>query len=154
MTDKKEQTYIDKSGWPDGEWKNEPDQVFWVDEATGYHCSILRSIRGGHLCGYVAVQKGHPLYGKTYSDIDLEIHGGLTYSEPCQGDSEQGICPATENNDKAWKFGFDCAHVGDFSPGREYLDLVFTGWDTYKNIAYVTAEVESLAKQLKRMEND
>lgn len=50
------------------------------------------------LCGYVALPKGHPLYGKHYDDLTIKCHGGLTYSK-------------FEDND--WVIGFDCAHAGD-----------------------------------------
>lgn len=34
MTNKTEQTYIDKSSWADAPWKNEPDRLFWIDSET------------------------------------------------------------------------------------------------------------------------
>lgn len=42
-----------------------------------------------------------------------------------------------------WIFGFDCSHAGDASPQRNsYAE------DVYRNLAYVKADVEALAKQL------
>jgi len=38
----------------------------------------LGSIETGWGNGYVAVPKEHPLYGKDYNNIDIDIHGGLT----------------------------------------------------------------------------
>jgi len=37
---------------------------------------------GEHLwyCGYVIVPKNHKYYDKGYDDIDIEAHGGLTFS--------------------------------------------------------------------------
>ena len=61
------ETYIDKSAWSPGPWKDEPDRIEWRDEATGLPCLIVRN-NGGALCGYVAVNPGHPLHGKKYSD--------------------------------------------------------------------------------------
>jgi hypothetical protein len=124
MINKTEQTYIDKSSWPDGPWKTEPDRVSWVDPETGYPCLIRRAGANlghlcgaganlGYLCGYVAVEKGHPFYEQAYSDNDyevdtsLEVHGGITFANPCDGDTITGICHLTKDEDKAWWFGFD-----------------------------------------------
>jgi hypothetical protein len=168
---KTEQTYIDKSEWPKGPWNNEPDRVSWVDPETGYHCLVRRvGIAGdtdttGHLCGYVAIERGHPFYGKTFDgDFDVlegqfNVHGGITYSNACSGDGITGICHTTENNaDEAWWLGFDCLHSGDLSPGL-VAELLKTNLriksildNEYRDISYCTAEVESLAKQLKELE--
>jgi len=60
-----------------------------------------------HRCGYVKVPEKHPFYEKHYDWIhenyDVEVHGGLTYSE-----KKIGSC-----NDSGWFIGFDCAHYGD-----------------------------------------
>lgn len=57
---------IDKSGWGDGPWQDEPDKKAWVDE-TGLHCLVVRGPFGG-LCGYVGVPPSHSLHGKRYDD--------------------------------------------------------------------------------------
>lgn len=145
-----EQTYIDKTSWPNGEWKEEPDRISWVDPETGYHCLIKRGPVGA-LCGYVAIEKTHPYYKKDHNDIDweFEVHGGLTYSKHCNGNAEVGICHLTKDNDDAWWFGFDCAHYGDFCPRYESVYNIYTGYDIYRDVEYVKFQVTSLAKQLK-----
>lgn len=168
MINKKEQTYIDKSEWEEGPWKNEPDRISWVDPKTGYDCLIKRNKNSGILCGYVAIKKNHPLYGKSYNNVDdydnalyIKVHGGLTYANACDGDPEFGICHLTKDNDEEWWFGFDCHHAGDLHPyyflTKELIKKlgippIIYLWDqgnVYRDIAYVTAEVESLAYQLK-----
>lgn len=54
------------------EWDNEPDRKHWIDADTGLDCLIVRNGLGGKgaLCGYVGVPKGHPWYGKDYSDCE------------------------------------------------------------------------------------
>lgn len=146
-------TTIDKSKWPAGEWNGEPDKMQFVDEATGLPCLIVRSPSGGHLCGYVGVPSSHPWHGKEYDNYDLirpDVHGGLTFSEHCtpSADEGRGICHIVEDgeDDKVWWFGFDCAHLGDISPG--YISM--RGNDpmsSYKSIRYVELEVAALARQ-------
>lgn len=161
-------TFIDKSSWGDGQWQNEPDKVQWQDEETGLPCLAVRHHTSGHWCGYVGVDETHVLSGVRYSqsftdnednwrnspDGIFEVHGGLTFSEFCQEDEkEHGIChiPALGESDKAWWFGFDCAHAGDMSPGQNALSggFGFKNQDTYKTLEYVKSQCRELAKQLK-----
>jgi len=141
----KEWTTIDKASWRDA--KGEPDKVQYKDEATGLDCLIVRNY-GGALCGYVGVSEAHPLHGKNYNDINMDVHGGLTYSDGCQhsDDPAQGIChiPDPGEPDNVWWFGFDCAHAGDICP---VYDTHFRH-GTYKTIGYVKAEIVSLAAQI------
>jgi hypothetical protein len=56
--------------------------------------------------------------------------------------------------DDVFWFGFDCAHMGDRTPGYEAISpsLGREIGATYRTMPYVRAEVESLATQLKNME--
>jgi len=119
----------------------------------------------GHLCGYVGVPRKHKLYGRKYSedlaclkalhkkamngpvgkrgpltvfcassgrksmDIVFNVHGSVTFT----GDG-QGMYPVPVQP-KLWWIGFDCAHCDD-NPIK-------------CNLEYVTAECESLARQIK-----
>lgn len=120
----------ERKNWIRGVWDNEPDQVKW--EHAGLDCMIQRVQYLGTLCGYVRVPEGHPAYEKDYHDVAVSVHGGLTFSDEINGDK--------------WWVGFDCAHSGDLTPGV----TVFKG-DVYRDVAYVKAEVESLADQLAAM---
>lgn len=60
--------HCDKSKWARGEWDSEPDKVQFEDRETGLPCLIVRTLHSGHLCGYVGVAEGHPLFGKSYSE--------------------------------------------------------------------------------------
>lgn len=149
---------IDRSNWAAGPWDNEPDRIEWKTEA-GLPGLMVR-VSHGAWCGYVAVTKDHPLYGKSYGDEDvdaLSVHGGITYGDKCQGN----VChvPAPGEPDDVWWLGFDCVHGGDLAPGMESnlrgLGGMFSFGDlgrrvgTYRDVAYVRAEVESLAVQLR-----
>jgi hypothetical protein len=140
---------VDKSTWGPGPWQDEPDKVQWQDEATGLPCLIVRGPSGAW-CGYVGVPRPHPSYGEDYDYVNVEVHGDLTYAGKCQGHGR--ICHLVEagEDDDVWWLGFDCSHSWDFSPGyRSRMD----GDETYRDQAYVAAEVENLAKQLKERDH-
>ena len=145
MTEKTYKT-VDKSNWERGPWDNEPDKVEFRDPVTSLPCLIVRNPLGA-LCGYVGVPEGHPWYEKEYEEIDVRVHGGLTYSAFCtEGPQEESICHVGE--DKVWWLGFDCCHLGDFTEmkGRFYPHLKQNP-DIYRDIEYVKTEVRNLAKQ-------
>jgi hypothetical protein len=130
-------------------------------------------VRGpsGALCGYVGVTRAHPWHEADYTDLGSSpnVHGGLTFSAPCtdHGDEASDICHVGSTNGPVWWFGFDCAHLGDQCPkteatlrqlghnvayvtrkGKPIREVTHDGDGTYRTIAYVTNEVESLARQL------
>lgn len=136
----------------DGPWLGEADKVAWRDQDTGYECIILRDARGGHLCGYVGVPQGHPLWGFSDdaipADLGIEVHGGLSYSNICDegptperflSNEARSICHvvvpktvrattehATEyrvNDAHAWWFGFECNQVYDLVPNTVRPDV-------------------------------
>jgi hypothetical protein len=157
----------------------EADKIAWLDPATGYECIIMREPRGEYLRGFVGVEPGHPLYGFGHKavppELDIEVHGGLTYSAVCQkGSSPQprlleqarAIChvlrparfaPIVDATDHhagadAWWFGFDCNHIYDLVPGEPRDRARFLGGETgatFKDDGYVYDQVVDLAAQLR-----
>jgi hypothetical protein len=126
-----ERTYrnvMDRSGWPSGPWDDEPeDKVQWIDEAAGLDCLAVRN-RMGSWCGYVGVPSGHPAYGQDYDEVDVEVHGGLTYAARCQpGPEGEAIChvPASGRTDDIWWLGFDTSHFMDLSPHMLSLEAKY-----------------------------
>lgn len=165
---------VDRTGWDPGPWDSEPDKLNWRTRA-GLPGMIVRN-RQGALCGYVAVTKGHPCFERSYSStyeagpdgepdfarplpnpVDaLSVHGGITYGDKCQ----HAIChvPEPGEPDDVWWLGFDCNHAGDYAPadarwrkeampGKAHL-FACGSHETYRDLAYVREEVESLAAQL------
>ena len=144
---------FDKSSWPAGQWKTEPDKREWQDETTELQCLIVRTKITGVLCGYVGVLPGHVAYeldpsNQLFYINDICPHGGLTYA----GKSQGPICHKEKNGktDDVWWLGFDCDHYGDLAPIQRMhgIDSFFGEHQYYRNIEYVTQECVSLAKQL------
>ncbi len=145
--------------WGEGPWNREEDHAVWVDEPTGLDCMINRGPSGA-LCGYVGVGPDHPLHGVHYGDVevDIEVHGGLTYSQACQEGGEICHVPAEGREHDIWWFGFDCAHGFDYMPkfNHETKDIIQSSsiWgfpDQYKGWAYVCGEITGLAAQLAQL---
>lgn len=102
---------------------------------------IPASMRVGFANGYVAVPKDHPFFGKDYDDVDVEVHGGLTFACPGNNITAADL-PETEVlegylydlDENWWVFGFDTCH---------YMDSL-ENWPREA----VIAETLSLKKQL------
>jgi hypothetical protein len=72
---------------------------------AGLSCAVVMAREAGSRCGYVRVPPAHPDHGKDYDDIEVSVHGGLTFSD---------LEPCTEHPDgQGWWLGFDCAHFQD-----------------------------------------
>ncbi len=138
---------------PPGPWHDEPDRVEF--EHAGFACLLLRSGTGAW-CGYVAAPPGHPWHGQQYGAVDASVHGGLTYSERCQG----RICHVAKpgESDDVWWLGFDCNHHLDLSAydlikmggAQSRIDHPEFGWvASYRTIDYARRQTELLAEQAK-----
>lgn len=119
---------------PPGPWRDE--QPTPIEFTIGdFSCVIMRIRDMGHLCGYIFLPEEHPAFpARSVLENELKCHGGITYNRAAKGGQ--------------W-FGFNCAHAGDLVPAY------FNGtgrWhapgDTYRDLSFVRAELESLAAQL------
>lgn len=76
----------------------------------GYEFRILNL--GTHPTAYVNIPVNHPCFGKSYNEIydsgiDIDVHGGLTYSnQKLRTESDYLV---------GWWIGWDYAHYGDYS---------------------------------------
>lgn len=158
----KQYTTMDKLElFGDGPWIGEPDKVQFLHEPTGYDALIVRT-QMGNLCGYVGVPKGHPAFKKGYYDVNVSVHGGLTFAGFCQPDRTEntGICHVAlpGRSDKVWWLGFNCAYAWDLIPQMEKMRSM-PGYpfknngreDTYRDMDYVMNQITSLAYQLQTM---
>lgn len=124
-----------------------------------------RAIKRGGSLGKSLAQPRHVCLSESNHTPEsiLQVHGGLTYSGECRG----LIChkPKDGSKDKAWWFGFDCAHAGDASPKMDAtlrglkslmpqlptMPSALRDWETYKTVGYAKAETMRLAQQLARV---
>lgn len=147
--------------WGTGEWCIEPDLVKFTFK--GYDCKIIRVFAvdgpeespimfGGHLCGYVKIPNNHVTYCKHYDDINVDVHGGLTYRKM--------------ENEKDYWIGFDCAHSRDIIPSIahfcktdlhmiEKMPPIPEGFEKhplfnpiYRNLEFCINECKSMVDQL------
>lgn len=62
--------------------------------------------------GYVLIPKDHPLHGTYYDDINIDVHGGLTFSDLVDANMiEKWELDAGDEG--KWCVGFDTAHYSD-----------------------------------------
>lgn len=60
--------------------KEKDHDIFVINS---FVCEIKRYPLHLSLNGYIYIPSGHPWHGKHYDDlIGVDVHGGLTYSEP------------------------------------------------------------------------
>lgn len=141
--------HTDKSMWGPGPWQDEPNRVDF--EAHGFPCLLHRSPTSGGWCGYVAVPPGHCAYKKGYDDVDVDVHGGLTYADTCN----EHIChvPKPGEPDDVWWLGFDCGHAWDLMPAFHVRFPAFHQLGVvYRTIDYARQATERLAAQLAVLE--
>jgi hypothetical protein len=152
---------MDIKSWRDieGKWNDEPDVLEL--EGKGYHMVVLRNPEMGNLNGYVGININHPLFSLGYNDnkmYNIWVHGGLTFA------GMGGDIPFAPFKKTYWYFGFDTAHAMDLIPSmiamRESIpalkgmESTFSGLvprDTYRDLNYVSDQVNQLVEQLKEI---
>ena len=116
---------------------------------TGYCLGLLYYIMnlGMHPTAYVRIPENHRYYKKDMDEIDIDVHGGITYSSDHL---------YIENNQKleGWFIGWDYAHYGDYAGYEEKLpkELQTGGkkWTTEE----IFKEVKSVCYQLQKTEEE
>jgi len=129
----------------------------WIDK--GRLCIIVRGPMA--LCAYVGIPSHHPLYGKHYDSIDVECHGGLTYS----GVFGRLMIKGEDRFDDYWLLGWDYAHAGDkgFNP-PEVENLIRRNGGVYSfferpedktwTIAEIESQINEVLKQIEPIEEN
>ena len=86
--------------------------------------------------GYVIVPKGHKAHGIEYDELEIDVHGGLTYSQEITEHQLEMFPSLDESDIGGWIVGFDTAHFND-NP-------------TNCSIEYVQNQTEKLKEQLEK----
>lgn len=118
-----------------------PERVLSKGEHAGYEFVTVHNGMG-YRCGYVRVPKGHPWHGKFEEELEVDVHGGLTFGQPDKPCDKGG-------EDDAYWLGFDCAHYGDAADPE--LPAAYRGPSSFKGVVrtqdYVESECRSLCRQ-------
>ena len=118
----------------------------------------------------IAMYRTDPMKDRTVAEYcdhtpgdAVHVHGGLTYAGLCQDtkDESKGIChvPEPGRPEEVWWLGFDCGHAWDLVPAMQSFNEKFRQEnpeeynnyrpnETYRDQAFVEAEVTRLAAQL------
>ena len=109
----------------------------------GFNYYILNL--GTHPTAYIEIPKEHELFNKEYDEIykhiDLEVHGGLTYSK-------EYLYIAEDKEIKGWFIGWDYAHYGDYMGYEElFIEEIRTAgkrWTTEEIFEEVKRAINKL----------
>lgn len=147
--------FYNKQNFPPGKWISEPDLCFWENQLP---CLAIRDMGMGIWKGFVAVDKSHPLYGKSVEDmltqsvmrdIFIAVYGGL---------SGAGRLPIKykEFAKDSWWIGIETSHGGDLMPllnldnsDPNMAKLIST--QTYKDLHFIRKETNKLAKLISKL---
>jgi len=148
--------FYNKQNFPPGKWLSEPDLCSW-----DYYlpCLAIRDMSMGVWKGFVAIEKGHPLYGKSIEDmlnqpvmrdIFIAVYGGLCGA---------GRLPVKykEFAKDYWWIGIETSHGGDLMPllkldnnDPDMAKLIST--QTYKDLRFIRRETNKLAKLIAKLQ--
>lgn len=98
---------------------------------------------GNHPTAYVEIPKESKLYKKEHNDINIDVHGGLTYSDDC-----------LDGHYNSWFIGWDYAHFDDYTTSSEMFlvewDSIGKKWTTRE----ILEEVFNVIDQIIKIEKD
>lgn len=106
----------------------------------GYNYYILNL--GTHPTAYVEIPKNNKYYFKDYDEIDIDVHGGLTYSKNYLRLGNQKII-------NGWFIGWDYAHFDDFTGYELNFPIEFRMCGKKWTTEEIQADVYSVCQQLK-----
>lgn len=115
-------------------------EILFEGKYRDYQFYILNL--GTHPTAYVEIPKENKLYEKDYDEIDIVVHGGLTYSE----DYLTGI------KKNSWFIGWDYAHFGDYIYYQVKLPVDFSMYDKKWTTEEIFEEVKDVINQIIDME--
>lgn len=111
-----------------------PEDVLATGNHLGFDWVVMRGAARAFRCGYIRVPAGHPWHERDREDIDVRVHGSITWQET--DDSGEG----------SW-LGFDCGHAWDLPD----LDLLVADnpQDAFLRGVYVVLYGKERAEEMK-----
>lgn len=124
-------------------WEHEPDMAIY--EFYGLPCIAIRHPHLKHWCGYVGLPEGHRYHNTDPFEINVDVHGGWTWSKEELPVDEQ-------TKEHYWWIGFDCNHAWDLAPNIAVLEqeigIPNVEGREYRNLEFVKNELKRAAQQL------
>ena len=102
-----------------------------------YDCLIIYN--DGFHNGYVALTEKDVFYEMNYDDIDIDVHGGLTFSS---FGNDMDYFQYNDEGKKLYWIGFDCDHYGDVIMNGSWL------WKCNKSPEYIVGEIFEMVHQI------
>ena len=110
---------------------------------SGYCLGLLYYILslGAYPCAYVKIPQEHEFYKKDYESIDIDVHGGLTYSRDYLWVNEN-------QRVEGWFIGWDYAHYGDYLGFAKFYstdinqDKKWTTEEIFKDVKEVCYQIQ------------
>ena len=126
--------------------KDRKIELLYQGKYKGYKYYILNL--GTHPTAYIEIPKNNALFKKHYDKIDLNVHGGLTYSESILSISEN------EKAEGEWFIGWDYAHCNDYAGFYDEMDFISRYYNLKKwTTEEIKQECENAIDELKDMGN-
>lgn len=101
---------------------------------------------GTYPTAYVEIPKNHKYYLKDFYEIDIDVHGGITYSDNYLFINEN------EKITNCWFIGWDYAHLGDYDGCEMIMPEEFRVGGKKWTTMEILQDVRSVCKQLKESE--
>lgn len=112
----------------------EAREVETLDEGTYKGMDYIILSLGVHPTAYVRIPRGHQYFKKKYDDIDIDVHGGLTYASGDVANAKK----------VGWWIGWDYAHSGDYIGYDGVYDRNGRHWTTEEILDDVKSVIDQL----------
>ena len=113
---------------------------------TGYCFGLLYYIMnlGTYPTAYIKIPKDHKYYKKDMYEVDIYVHGGITYSS-------DHLWISKNNKIDGWFIGWDYAHCGDYAGYEEKLPKELKTGDKKWTTEEIFEQVKDACYQLKKI---